>query len=223
MIKYTDYEKEIAIDFAKDLINCGIEYYLAPSSYTEKRMGRQDFYKKLEVLPYDTCVASGATRGVFMRNDGELDRWVIKADFKTNSYHYCALEAQYYEEAVAEGVDWAFAATYFLTEINGIYFYIQERLNCDCQDSTSEKLRDYIINECGVVQEEDEDDLDFQSRIWDYEDSWLEWDDVLVCLIGDADVEEFIYSHGINDLHEANYGLTEEGYFKVVDFCGYNE
>ena len=225
MLKYTDYEKEVAIEFANDLVKSGIQLYLTPTplSYDEKKSNRQNFYKNLEALPYSTTVASGATRGVFMRDDGELDRWVLKVDFNDNSRDYCEREANFYQEAIEQEVSWAFAATYYLTTIDEIDFYIQERLDCDCEDSTSEKIAEYIVNKCGITQEDGEDDLDFQSRIWDYEDSYMEWDDVLNCIIGDADVEEFVYSRDINDLHQANYGMTSDGYFKIVDYCGYYE
>jgi len=236
VIKYTNHEKEIAIEFAHDLVDCGVynyidnTYHLTASDdaqeYFDKRSEkRRAFYSNLKSLPYDTTVASGSTRGVFMRDDGELDNWVIKVDFKSNSYNYCKREANFFAEAVNEGVDWAFAATYFLCKIDGIDFYIQERLDCgDEYDSySSSKIREYLIEEVGITQNDDEDDDDYECRLADYEDSWLEWDDVLVCLIHDSDVEDFIYAHCINDLHQANYGMLPNGVIKIVDFCGYRE
>ena len=237
MIKYTDREKEIAIEFAHDLVDCGVYNYIdntyhcftdsneAQAFCDERNRKRQAFYSNLKALPYDTTVASGSTRGVFMRDDGELDNWVIKVDFKDNSYDYCKREVGFFAEAVSEGVDWAFAATYFLCEIEGINFYIQERLDCgaEYESYSSSKIREYLIEEVGITQDDDEDDDDYECRLADYGDSWLEWDDVLVCLIHDSDVEDFVYSHNINDLHSGNYGMLPDGIIKIVDYCGYME
>lgn len=237
MVKYTDREKEIAIEFAHDLVDCGVydyidnaHHYLADpvesQEYFDNRCEkRRAFYNNLKTLPYDTTVASGSTRGVFMRDDEELDNWVIKVDFTDNSCNYCKREVGFFTEAVSEGVDWAFAATYFLCEIDGIDFYIQERLDCgtEYESYSSSKIREYLIEEVGITQEDYEDEDDYECRLADYEDSWLEWDDVLACLIHDSDVEEFVYDRDINDLHSGNYGMLPNGVIKIVDYCGYME
>ena len=237
MVKYTDREKEIAIEFAHDLVDCGIYDYIdnthhyftngveAQAFYIKRDRKRQIFYDNLKALPYDTTIASGATRGVFMRDDGELDGWVIKVDFTDNTYNYCKTEAELYSKAIDECVDYAFAATYYLTTINDIDFYIQERLNCDSEYEavSSEKLREYVIEEYDLVQEENENDDDYEWRVSDYQENRIEWEEVLSCLIEDGDVENFVYAHGINDLHQANYGILPNGVIKIVDYCGYRE
>lgn len=222
VLKYTEAERKVAINFAQDLVNCGIHDYIG-SRYDES--SRDEWWDSYRRLPYVTEDYAGATRAVFCRDDGMLDRWVLKVDFQNNSQHYCRHEVEFYEEAIRAGVDYAFAATYFLCEIEGIKFYIQEKLDCgyNYDSSSSEKIREYIKTELGVAREKDEDEEDYEERISDWEDCYIEWDDVLACLIHDGAVEEFVYSRGINDLHKGNYGLTKEGYYKIIDFCGYYE
>ena len=154
----------------------------------------------------------------------ELTNWVIKVGllFSTDpdaatkiDKDFCALEAKYYQEAVAAGLGHFFSATYELCEVDGIKFYLQERA-----DANEVKISDlfYYYEQSEYGFEEGEDRLD--DAVADMED-----EERLEAVFGEekeiVKLKAFIHEWNINDLHEGNFGITPNGFYKIIDFSGY--
>lgn len=153
----------------------------------------------------------------------ELPNWVIKTGFfldNDDNFDYCTIEAHNYQDAITEGVEEFFAASYELCTITPseckelhqtIYFYIQEKAEPD-EEKTSSTCEKYIKGEYN------------NSDTWyyDYTDS-----DRLESLFGEDKnfnkLMKFIKEWRINDLHSGNFGYTKEGIAKIIDYSGYGD
>lgn len=179
----------------------------------------------------------GETKGCIV--DFDRPEWVIKVPFdrSTNprcrknddgtSINYCALEAEKYARACAEGIEECFAATYEVGEINGVKFYLQEFANVD-EDSTTDSFYEYASKQvekyfCRDKEDEDSEDR-FRSEIWDFIYEMDDGERVMAVFNNHKNVRKicnFIYDEGINDLHSANWGFTNDGREVIIDYSGY--
>ena len=156
----------------------------------------------------------------------ELPNWVIKTGFTwdgeedDDDFDYCTIEARNYQDAIIEGVEKFFAASYELCTVtpseckglcNNIYFYIQEKAEPD-EVKTSSTCERYING--------------------DYEDSEPWYHDHtdterLESLFGEDKnfnkLLKFINEWQINDLHSGNFGYTKDGIAKIIDYSGYED
>lgn len=158
-----------------------------------------------------------------------LDDWVIKLGFlrSTNPYYvkedldkdFCGLEAEYYIKACNNNLGEFFAATYEVGEINGVHIFLQELAQPD-EDYFMDCFEEY------AYQGNDRNDFDDDERYDDYINEIVEDmdnDERIYAVFGEEsdNLVDFIDMVGINDLHEANYGLTKDGRAVIFDFSGY--
>lgn len=158
-----------------------------------------------------------------------LDDWVIKLGFlrSTNPYYvkegldkdFCSLEAEYYVKACDNNLGEFFAATYEVGEINGVHIFLQELAPPD-EISFRDCFEEY------ASQGNDRNDFDDEERYYDYIDEIvgdMDNDERIYAVFGEEsdNLVDFIDMVGINDLHEANYGLTKDGRAVIFDFSGY--
>ena len=153
----------------------------------------------------------------------ELPNWVIKTGFVwydgDEDYDYCTIEANNYQEAIAEGIEEFFAASYDLCTVTpseykdlykNICFYIQEKAEPD-EERTSSTCVSYMTRESECSESD--------SLYYDYCD-----EDRLESLFGEYKnfdrLIKFIKKWRINDLHTGNFGYTKEGIAKIIDYSG---
>lgn len=146
----------------------------------------------------------------------ELSNWVVKVGFTYNDEYrlenttdFCAIEAKNYRDAVDEGLEEFFAASYELCRVaapkeynyeDDIIFFIQEKAVPD-DEKTSATCEKYT----GSDQNDDFDRIES-----------------LFC--GHKKLEElfrFIEDWDINDLHSGNFGYTADGKIKIIDYSGF--
>lgn len=154
--------------------------------------------------------ADGATKCVFMY-DG-LDSWVIKCRYPGMERDYCARECENYALAEEAGFGFYFAATEFLCEVDGIAFYVQERVDCD--ESVDCLIKDRL--QC---------DYEDSNTPYDEDSLWEEVEELdaysrIMLLYGDEALARFICERRINDLHCGNFGIRGDSYV-MVDFSGF--
>lgn len=179
----------------------------------------------------------GETKGCIV--DFNRQEWVIKVPFdrSTNprlrrnedgtSINYCALEAEKYARACAEGIEECFAAIYEVGEINGVKFYLQEFANVD-EDSTTDSFYEYASEQVEKYFSRDEEDEDnerhFVDEIWDFIDDMDDEERVSAVFNGHKNIRKirnFIDDEEINDLHSGNWGFTNDGREVIIDYSGY--
>lgn len=226
---YTEYEKQIALDIIETMIKeNNLEEVVESGSFSKFTCPGEDSDREvwcdwLHNSKYEdiTC-ASGCTKLVIICS--ELDEWVIKTTYGHARRHldYCKMEAGYFEHAVEEGCSEYFAETYYLTTINGYNYYLQEKLATDSVEK-DDAIFEYTSNNYVDRSRFDSDD-DFNDEVWNCSEE-LDYDDLIDALMPDGyeKVTAFVDSYDINDLHQANYGMTINGRFKIIDYSGYYE
>lgn len=179
----------------------------------------------------------GETKGCIV--DFNRQEWVIKIPFdrSTNprlnrnedgtSINYCALEAEKYAKACAEGIEECFAAIYEVGEISGVKFYLQEFANVD-EDSTTDSFYEYAseqVEKYFCRDKEDEDnESHFIDEIWDFIYEMDDEERLLAVFNGHKNIRKicnFISDEEINDLHSGNWGFTNDGREVIIDYSGY--
>lgn len=179
----------------------------------------------------------GETKGCIV--DFNRQEWVIKVPFdrSTNprlnrnedgtSINYCALEAEKYARACAEGIEECFAAIYEVGEINGVKFYLQEFANVD-EDSTTDSFYEYASEQVEKYFNRDEEDegseRHFIDEIWDFINDMDDEERILAVFNGHKNIRKirnFINDEEINDLHSGNWGFTNDGREVIIDYSGY--
>ena len=179
----------------------------------------------------------GETKGCIV--DFNRQEWVIKVPFdrSTNprlnrnedgtSINYCALEAEKYAKACAEGIEECFAAIYEVGEIVGVKFYLQEFANVD-EDSTTDSFYEYASEQVEKYFNRDEEDegneRHFIDEIWDFIYEMDDEERILAVFNGHKNIRKirnFINDEEINDLHSGNWGFTNDGREVIIDYSGY--
>lgn len=181
----------------------------------------------------------GETKGCIA--DFNRREWVIKVpfDYSTNPIrrknedgtpiNYCALEAEKYAKACAEGIDDCFAAIYEVGEIEGVKFYLQEFANTD-KSLIDEFLYDYASQQvemyfCRDEEEDDEDSEDrFRSETWEFVNDMDDEERVSAVFSNHRNLRkicDFICEEDINDLHSGNWGITNDGREVIIDYSGF--
>ena len=212
----TNKEISVAIDIIDKLMNVGLYDALTYHKINPDKeyycLGLSDWLEEHEELLRAERIgySSGETKLCLLCD--KLDDWVIKLGFlrSTNPYYvkegldkdFCNLEAEYYVKACDNNLGEFFAATYEVGEINGVRIFLQELAQPD-EDYFMDCFEEY------ARQGNDRDDFDNDERIYAV---FGEESDNLV---------NFIDMFEINDLHEANYGLTKDGRAVIFDFSGY--
>lgn len=161
-----------------------------------------------------------------------LENWIIKVDFDRNScpkdYYedyqlisFCEQELITYEKAVSNNLQSFFAPIYKIGTINEVTFYLQEKVSPD-----EEAVRDNFENYSKYFVEKKtyDDDIGYFNAVGEYA-SGLDDEDRLRAMFDDydniEDLIEFIHENEINDLHEGNYGMKNNGNWVIFDYSGY--
>lgn len=165
--------------------------------------------------------------------DDDNADWVFKVGFirETNPKYvecdtaedFCKLEAEYYIDARAEGLEDYFAASFKVGECEGVEIFAQERADGD-EDLIKGYFTDYVKSSYNYdrsafesdegynyVIEEDVNDLGNEERIHALFGEGEEIEELI----------EFVDAHEINDLHSGNWGKTKDGRIVMFDYSGY--
>lgn len=158
---------------------------------------------------------SGATKVVIIDEDCD---WVLKIPYDKMINH-CQLEVENYEKAVAEGVEDAFAETFFLMEYKGAPCYAMRKAECN-EEAIEESFYDIALG-----KDYDYMNMDSDER-YEYASN-LDIDEKVDMILKDfynedfiERVNNFIYINGINDLHMGNIGYLNNR-LVYVDYSGY--
>ena len=229
----TNKEISVAIDIIDKLMNVGLydalTYHKIKLDKEYYCLGLGDWLEDHKELLRAERIgySSGETKLCLLCD--KLDDWVIKLGFlrSTNPYYvkegldkdFCNLEAEYYMKACDNNLGEFFAATYEIGEINGVHIFLQELAQPD---------EDYFMNcfEEYACQGNDRNDFDDDEQYDDYIDEIVENmdnDERIYAVFGEEsdNLVDFIDMFEINDLHEANYGITKDGRAVIFDFSGY--
>ena len=201
----SDIEREIAVAIVESVVEYGIL-----ESLSEGRA--YDWFYDNELLREGFNVHCGMTKACISHDD--LFDWVIKVGFTRGlEVDHAMREYQNYCFAEQEGLDYYFPKTVYLGEFGGRPFFLQEAVECDEDEITSEwydRLRDKYD------EEGEEYDCD---RLWDevYE---LEDEERAYLLFGNQKLVKFLKEHDIGDLHEGNFGASGD-HLVICDFSGW--
>ena len=218
-------EIRIAIDVLSGLIDegfiKGLSYKENPHGYYVKEIyewceNHEDYFAEKHLFltfgESKVCVVADV-----------LKNWVIKVDFNKRADPFygpdypsmCQIEANNYKCACARGIEGYFAATYAMGSVNGLNYFLQERVIVD-EEAISSSFQEY----CCVGDEDEEDMNEIYMRICDMDD-----DERLKAIFGEdegaRELVDFVDEFEINDLHEGNYGIRKDGSIVIIDFSGY--
>ena len=196
-------DMERVMSFVTRLIDAGL---VRDIKDPETRFDVWEWFDDHQELNTGYKVYSGACKGVLVFDDTD---YVIKFDYYC-SKSYCKIEAENYADAVKVGLAHYFAETYFLKEVDGVVFTIQEQCLCD-ESEVFDSVRRYV--EETNCENLDEDD------IWAEVDYLCE-NGLLYKIFGDEALRSFICCHRINDLHQGNFGFIGER-LVMTDFSGF--
>lgn len=180
-----------------------------------------DWYGKIEeeVLDDVQIVFDGATKFVFLFED--VPSCVIKVSRHEMNNNHCRVEAENFRKAQNVGLECYFAPTILFKEIDGVEFYIQERVECNTFGIDSEMYA-YAKKVCcsdeSTMDKDDFTDL-LDEMVYEFDAA-----DSLRAVFGEGyETElliEFCENNRINDLHAANYGYKND-FPVILDYSGY--
>ena len=163
---------------------------------------------------YENYDCDGASKCCFLLD--EEDNFVLKFPRYDEDENYCQMEANIYEE-VPEELKKFFAKTFYLGKFT------------DCNGEANEV---YCQERVPIIAEDEPECYDFGKDIYDLaENIGLDCaGGFLLYLLSKGYSEEtcqklqnFINNQGINDLHDGNWGLREDGTPVLFDFSGYDD
>lgn len=222
-MKPTINEIKIAKNIVKELVKHDF-FEVVTSEYNDNFYDWREKYKNY-LKENNLVLCCGETKACIISD--KLSNWVIKVGFVgTNekagrTTDFCAIEEKNYRDAIKEGLEEFFAASYELCTLTPpkefhfdgeVTFYIQEWAEPD-EDKTSSTC-DRYMRDSSDEYDEDNDEC------CEYED-----EDRLESLFRENkklnELFDFIYRWEINDLHSGNFGYTREGKVKIIDYSGY--
>ena len=193
-----------------------------------------DLYDFLDNCGHFSNLGNGSYRTVYEWED--LEDYVIKVqNVSEDGIDYGASEAFLYERAVAQGLDWAFAATTYLGRVGNYMFYLAEYCICD-EEEFSSSVMNYSCEQWIEENSDDANETRSHEELASYyyshvSEGYPDTDDCLsyadgVWGIKGAAVFSFIDHYNINDLHGGNWGYREDcwgnRHLVIVDYGGYN-
>lgn len=178
-------------------------------------------------LPSNISFDSGACRLVVW--DDDYCDYVVKFPRSKYDERYCQREAELYAEAEKLHIEEAFAWCRCIYEPNDMIedmgIYAMEFVECDAE-RLSDASYDSAYHQYCDAQNLDPSDKEVQAE---YDNSYYDSDkenDYLYDLFlsklncNSADVDSFVVSHDINDLHCGNMGIRGDVYV-LTDYAGY--
>ena len=158
---------------------------------------------------YDGTIAAGASKFVFIPNDGE---YVYKMSTNYLEDDYCYREAENYKLAKEQGLDEFFVETEYFATIANHDVYIQKKVDIDSQEIITTRAN----REIGK---------DYSAEHMDYR---IMFDTTcLGALVSQYDIDKvealvkFAKQNDINDLAEYNSCLVD-GAIKFFDYAGFH-
>lgn len=125
-------------------------------------------------------------------------------------WDYLSYEEYLFRKAQKEGIDFAFTPVYYIGTHNGLRTYVQPYILpdlCDVDgDSYDKSLGNYLVDHNGDISEDIL--LKFYAN-YGHEDT-------MKCL-------EFLDSNHVDDLHDLNFGMAEDGSPKILDYAGFRD
>lgn len=231
--KPTQKDKDWALNIVTKLFDMDFEYAISYHDYGDEDyeigLGEWRYEHKKELKDLNLLFYSGATKVCIV--DRGNKNWVIKIGFirKTVPYFvahdstedYCMIEADHFQYANEWGVQEYFAATYLIGDIKGINIFIQEYAARD-EDLFEKLFKEHIVNTFYTPKEIE----DFSSYDWESVDSQvdlLDDSERIYAVLGKEreDLVNFAREYGINDLHNENWGITNDNRYVIFDFSGF--
>lgn len=173
---------------------------------------------------YDEVIKYGIWEKGFEFNNGVVKYCISHPDFNgfvvkfcNYRFNYCEREYKNYLAAVEKGIEEFFPYTDFLGTMNGIDLYIQEKAVCD-SDGVSSIWYHAIEEDYVNVYNESEDIV--YGRIWDMISDLEDDQRAIYCFGYNEKLLNFLGEYRINDLHEGNFGYTEDR-LVIIDFSGF--
>ena len=167
---------------------------------------------------FDLYFAEGEEKTCFYHPDHDC---VIKFDQDNNRFNRCGIEAFLYSRAVEAGLEKFFAASSLLREVDGVSFYIQEYAEVD-PDAIDNSLIQWVAQD--YDPNDFENDEVYEARMFE-EASELSEEDRIFGILGYTTetrrLVDFIDRYEINDLHNHNWGVTENGDIVMIDYSGF--
>lgn len=164
-----------------------------------------NWVNELDVIANYGKISCGSFRITFIPNDADF---VIKVGYNTRGEKMCEHEAYYWEAAVENGMEKFFAPMYSSFQINDIKFYLFAKIpevavianNPKSHPSyRSKEELEKIVKGCRP----------WMNPIYHY---YKNLEDIVR-------MATFCGVHGINDLHEWNFGFVD-GFPVVIDYAG---
>lgn len=174
---------------------------------------------------HDVTLCHGATRFVLVPDCGD---WVVKFDLPKEvlrGYHYCAREEEVYRKAQELGVAAHLAYTMYGGSVDGLDYYVQEKVQMgnEVEDSVQESFYNFCEGDFDLEDFDDEDD--YQGSIEEAAMNLVgDTYDTVYAVLGEEGKKlgEFLSCEAIGDLHSGNWGQRADGTLVVVDFGGFN-
>lgn len=183
---------------------------------------------------YMLCNKYGREEGckLFNHSEGASKYCLIfkKEDFVVKwvcgeRYNEAMEEVEMYKKAVAAGLASFFPKTEFLTEIKGIKFVIQEKIDFSVNDLSADKRKKYEqISRTASRRKCYKMEKEFQKVQGYRRDLDYLWASMALVLYGKKAckaLSKFIHENNINDLHNSNVGYKNNRPI-ILDFSGYH-
>lgn len=214
-MELTAFEKATLFNIIEKLCEANVK-----EVFTRNKSITEWLWENAQDACLDIDATSGATKAVFL--SCAVPNYIIKIPTtftgSISPVDYCRLEANAYKRAKEEGFSSYFAACEFFTEMDGIPFYIQERVNCD-ENYFSDLFFEYAE---GLVSRGNYDnDYDYSDAVSDRAEYMDDWE-TIEAVFADCQFSNFIFDTlEINDFHRGNFGIRSNGDLVLVDYSGY--
>lgn len=189
-----------------------------------------DFYTLMDELDkwandHEVFLCHGATRFVLVPDCGD---WVVKFDLPKavqKGYHYCAREEEIFRKAQERGCAEHLAYTVYGGSIDGLDYYVQEKLQMGSLVESVIQESFYSFCESDFNSDDFDDEDDYRASIEEatvdlVSDSY----NTVYAVLGEEGKElgAFLCCEEIGDLHSGNWGRRSDGTLVVADFGGFN-
>ena len=177
-----------------------------------------DYVVKIPFMGYcdENDVCEYYSNDEFKYND--MRRYFFKNVPVSGGWDYCKYEEKLYSIAQKRGCESCFAKTFFIGFLKNKYpIYLSKKVVCDedsissIQSENKEKL--YTIKKMAKdnkVYFESKNGPDiFEKMMGQYGKKTME------------SLIKFIHEYRIQDLHEGNFGIDNDGRIKIIDYSGY--
>jgi hypothetical protein len=142
--------------------------------------------------------------------------------YEEDCWNYCQAEVEIYEDAVANGVEDAFAETEFLFRTNaGVPVYVQERVSFSSFHKQSSLSREEVSEKLEEVYSKSGDEVQQSCQMFntEYAVEMLEY----YGLSKFVKLMNFVYNENLNDFHSGNIGFNVNLQPILFDYSGFQD